>query len=127
MIEDEYFYIYVHNVVDKPKFRRNEENAKKVVGQILKTAGYFHKERVVHGHLSIEHYAQVNDFWKESVMNENYEMMQPDMPPYYTCPSKFTKICAPEIMKRQHYDKRADFWSIGFILWKFIEDPKIVE
>jgi hypothetical protein len=35
VIEDEYFFIYVHNVVDKPKFKRKEENAKTIVQQIL--------------------------------------------------------------------------------------------
>jgi serine/threonine protein kinase len=29
-------------------------------------------------------------------------------------------------MQRRVYDKRADFWSVGFILWQFLEDPAVV-
>ena len=126
-MEDEYFFIYVQNVVEVPKYKRTEEQAKILMKDLLATVNFFHSQRLVHAHLGLEHLEQVYDFWKEIVMEENYERMQPGMPLYYTCPSKFAKICAPEIMARQKYDKRADFWSVGFVLWQFLEDPSIVK
>ena len=82
---------------------------------------HVHAKGFVHGHLKLNHFYRLCDFWKEPIMKKN--MKPVDKKTKYSSPSEFTKFLAPEVYLRQPYDYSIDYWSLGFLLYTYL-NPK---
>ena len=123
--EDErYFYIIsellrggelFERIIDQ--VRLEEDEAAKILKQILSAVSYCHKNNIVHRDLKPENiiYATTDfnsplkliDFGTSACFKENEILHQKFGTPYYI---------APEVIKR-NYDTKCDIWSCGVILY----------
>ena len=107
---------------------RNEAALKELCLSLTDALEHMHSRNVIHTH--IENYQltyKLCDFWRGKEMSETYEIIRPSQPVVHASPSKYTRFVAPELRRHHEYDGRADFWNLGFFMYKWLEDQNAVQ
>jgi serine/threonine protein kinase len=97
----------------------NEENARKIIKQILSCLNYLHANKIVHRDLKLENILfaseEQSDFTVKLIdfgFSTKYER-QTGMDIILGSPL----FMAPELVKREIYDERVDIWSLGVLAY----------
>ena len=118
-----YDFILVYNYILKNKIKERENIIAKLMKGIINALKYFHNSNnpKIFGNLNLENIYFKKDFsviltipWRcyineEKKINLNNYIYKP--PHFYL---------APEILKNEKYDEKADIWSLGVILYELI-------
>ena len=134
IFEDENYYIYVQNSTEESQEiqkvllkDRNEAHAKGLFLTFLGALEHMHSRKVFHSHLeNFQLDYKICDFWKEPEMNKTYVYTSPVASINHESPSIHTRFVGPELRRHTVYDYRVDYWSLGFFLYKYLEDPNAV-